>query len=134
VTRRRPGAIAVAAAVAAALAAGGGPASAAEVTGASEDLRTSWYPDEPSLTPTLVGGGRFETAFDDKLAGEIYAQPLIANGTLLVVTEDNWAYGLDPVTGAVRWSRQFGTAVESASARQSNATTSNRASASRGLP
>jgi len=31
---------------------------------------------------------------------------------LLAVTEDDMAYGLDPVTGAVRWEKQFGTPVD----------------------
>ena len=46
----------------------------------------------------------------DGLAGDM-AQPLVANGTLFVVTEDDMAYGLDPVTGAVRWGKKFGTPV-----------------------
>src|ERR1700674_498102 len=56
----------------------------AEVTGAADNLRTGWYPDEPSLTPALVSGGSFQQAFKDSLQGQIYAQPLTANGTLLV--------------------------------------------------
>jgi outer membrane protein assembly factor BamB len=91
--------------------AGAGPAFA-EVTGAADNLRTGWYPDEPSLTPSLLGGGGFQQLFKDPLEGQIYAQPLTANGTLLVVTEENWAYGIDPLTGAVRWEKNFGTAVE----------------------
>ncbi len=86
-----------------------GPASA-DVTGAADDLRTGWYPDEPSLTPALVRGGSFKQAFDRTLPGQgqIYAQPLVADNTLLVVTEDDRAYGLDPVTGSIRWERKFG--------------------------
>jgi outer membrane protein assembly factor BamB len=85
----------------------------AEVTGASENLRTGWYPDEPSLTPALLAGGGFQPLFKDSLQhGQIYAQPLTANGTLLIVTEENRAYGLDPLTGAMRWEKQFGTAVK----------------------
>src|ERR1700685_3126701 len=76
-----------------------GPAFA-EVTGAADNLRTGWYPDEPSLTPALLSGGGFKQTFKASLEGQIYAQPLIADGVLLVVTEDDWAYGLDPVTGA----------------------------------
>jgi hypothetical protein len=83
----------------------------AEVTGAADNLRTGWYPDEPSLTHARLSGGGFQPVFKDSLHGQIYAQPLTANGTLLVVTEDNWAYGLDPLTGAVRWEKQFGVPV-----------------------
>ena len=57
--------------------------------------------------------GSFQRVFTSSLQGQIYAQPLTANGTLLVATEDNWVYGLDPNSGAVRWGKQFGTPVES---------------------
>ena len=83
----------------------------AEVTGAADNLRTGWYADEPSLTPELLKSKNFEQVFETKLTGQIYAQPLVADGTLLVATEDNWVYGLDPLTGKVRWERQLGTAV-----------------------
>jgi hypothetical protein len=85
----------------------------ADVTGAADDLRTGWYPDEPSLTPALVEGGSFKQAFDQVLPGQgqIYAQPLVADNTLLVVTEDDRAFGLNPVTGDIRWEREFGTPV-----------------------
>ena len=89
-----------------------GPAFA-EVTGAADNLRTGWYPDEPSLTPALLSSGGFQQVFKTSLKGQIYAQPLIADGTLLAVTEDDRAYGLDPVTGAVRWEKQFGEPFES---------------------
>ena len=91
-----------------------GPASA-DVTGAADNLRTGWYPDEPSLTPAVVNGGGFTQAFDRALPGEgqIYAQPLVADGTLLVVSEDDRAFGLDPVTGAIRWEKVFGEPAES---------------------
>ncbi|MCW3027721.1 MAG: Pyrrolo-quinoline quinone [Solirubrobacterales bacterium] len=82
-----------------------------EVTGAADNLRTGWYPDEPSLSPASVTEGTFGQAFKTPLQGAIMAQPLVANGTLFVATEDDMAYGLDPVTGAVRWSRKFGTPV-----------------------
>jgi PQQ-like domain len=93
-----------------ALAGAAGPAFG-EVTGAADNLRTGWYPDEPSLTPALVSGGSFKQAFNKALVGQIYAQPLTANGTLLVVTEDNMVYGLEPTTGNVVWSKQVGTPV-----------------------
>jgi hypothetical protein len=87
----------------------------AEVTGAADNLRTGWYPDEPSLTPSLLSGSNFKPVFKTPLKGQLYAQPLIADGTLLAVTEDDRAYGLDPVTGAVRWETQFGTPVNAGS-------------------
>jgi outer membrane protein assembly factor BamB len=78
------------------------------VTGAADNLRTGWYPDEASLVPSSVTAANFGQAFKAQLKGAIMAQPLIANGTLLVVTEEDMAYGLDPLTGAVRWERKFG--------------------------
>jgi outer membrane protein assembly factor BamB len=83
----------------------------AEVTGAADNLRTGWYPDEPGLTQSLLKGGTFKEVFKHQLKGQIYAQPLIANGMLLVATEENWVYGLDPNTGEVRWEKPFGTSV-----------------------
>src|ERR1700694_471690 len=68
-----------------------GGASAAEVTGAADNLRTGWNPDEPALAPAQITEERFKQAFKVELKGQIYAQPLVANGTLLVVTEENWA-------------------------------------------
>jgi iron transport multicopper oxidase len=82
-----------------------------QATGAADNLRTGWYPDEPSLAPTSVTPGAFAQAFKTPLQGAIMGQPLLASGTLFVVTEDDMAYGLDPVTGAVRWGRKFGTPV-----------------------
>jgi hypothetical protein len=91
-----------------------GPAFA-DVTGAADDLRTGWYPHEPSLTPALLEGESFQQAFDRTLPGkgQIYAQPLVADNTLLVATEADRAFGLNPVTGSIRWERAFGTPAES---------------------
>ena len=41
--------------------------------------------------------------------GQVYAQPLLENGTLLVATETNHVYGLDPATGTAKWSASLGT-------------------------
>lgn len=85
---------------------------ASEVTGAADDLRTGWYPDEPALAPAKVAPERFKQVFEAKLKGQIYAQPLVADGTLLVVTEEDWVYALDPSSGEVRWFKQVGTPVK----------------------
>ncbi len=97
--------------------AGATPALGAESTGAAENLRTSWYPDEPSLTPSLVSGPSFEQAFESHLQGQILAQPLIADNTLLVATENNWVYALDPNSGIPRWQKQFGAPVSATDSR-----------------
>ncbi len=79
------------------------------ITNSGDDLRTGWYPNNSTLTPQLVGGGTFGEEWSTSLEGQITAQPLLDNGTLLVETENDKAYGLDPATGAVNWTRGFGT-------------------------
>ena len=66
------------------------------------------YASNPGLSPQTVTGGSFGQLFATHLNGDIQTQPLVADGTLLVGTEANYAYGLDPVTGAIRWSDYFG--------------------------
>ncbi len=80
-----------------------GQSSASIVTNAGDDLRTGWYPESSSLTPQLVSGGTFGQLWSANVEGQVYAQPLLANGTLLVATEQNDVYGLDPSTGALKW-------------------------------
>src|SRR5512139_9952 len=84
------------------------PSPAAVVTNAADAERTGWYSTQSTLTPQLVSGGTFGRLFSTPVSGQVYAQPLLANGVLFVATEANWIYGLDPVTGAVLWSRQLG--------------------------
>jgi hypothetical protein len=76
---------------------------ASGITNSADDLRDGWYPDQPSLTPQLVSGGTFGQLWSTPVDGQVYAQPLLANGTLLVATQNNKVYGLDPATGAMRW-------------------------------
>ena len=82
---------------------GAGTSLASGITNSADDLRDGWYPDEPSLTPQLVSGGTFGQLWSTAVEGQVYAQPLLANGTLLVATENDKVYGLDPATGAMRW-------------------------------
>ncbi len=86
-----------------------GPALAAEVTNSGDNLRTGWYPEEAAISPQLVSGGTFGQLWSAPVEGQVYAQPLLANGTLLVATENNKVYGLDPATGATKWSKSLGT-------------------------
>lgn len=79
------------------------------VTNAADNARTGWYPDQASLTPLLVSSPSFGKRFETSLIGSVYAQPLIANNTLFVVTEQNWATRIDPETGLVQWRRQLST-------------------------
>ncbi|MCU1677760.1 MAG: hypothetical protein JWM93_2518 [Frankiales bacterium] len=45
------------------------------------------------------------------LDGAVYAQPLLVNGRLVVATENDSLYALDPATGAVLWRTNVGTPV-----------------------
>jgi PQQ-like domain len=88
--------------------AGSAAASPDDVTGitnAGDNLRTGWYPEEGSLTPSLVKGNTFGRLWTANVEGQVYAQPLLADGTLVVATEQNHVYGLDPKTGAQKWSQ-----------------------------
>ena len=80
-------------------------------TRGADNYRSGWYPDQTNLSPSLVSGGTFGQLFDASVNGEVYGQPLVDDGQLLVNTENNYAYGLDPVTGAILWTRQFGAPV-----------------------
>ncbi len=84
-------------------------AGAAIVTGGGDELRTGWYPESSSISPQVVSGGSFGQMWSAGVEGSVYAQPLLANGTLLVATEKNQVYGLDPSTGAQKWSKSLGT-------------------------
>jgi iron transport multicopper oxidase len=74
------------------------------VTASHDAQRTGWYPDQPGLAPGKVSSTQFGQLFDTVVTGQVYAQPLVANGTLLVATEQNNVYGLDPDKGTVKWS------------------------------
>ena len=73
-------------------------------------LRTAWDQNEPGLSPENVTAGNFGQLFSAQLNGQIYAQPLVAAGTLVVATENDYIYGLDPATGAIRWTVNVGPA------------------------
>jgi MYXO-CTERM domain-containing protein len=80
----------------------------AEGTMAADSLRTGFYPNQPALDPATVGSPYFGQLFDAALDGQIYAQPLYANGVLFVATESNHVYALDAGTGATLWTRLLG--------------------------
>ena len=78
-----------------------------KATYAGDDKRTGWYKDQALLDPDTVAGSGFGKLFDTAINGQVYAQPLVSNGVLFVATETNWIYGLDPLTGATKWSRNI---------------------------
>ena len=46
-------------------------------------------------------------AFSRNLDGAVYGSPILAGSDVIVATENNTVYALDPATGAVRWSRHL---------------------------
>ena len=86
------------------------PALADDTTASYDTYRTGWDPNESKLAPSQVSAADFGQLFATQLDGQVYAQPVVAKGTLLAVTENDKAYGMDPVTGAVRWTRDVGPA------------------------
>jgi Abnormal spindle-like microcephaly-assoc'd, ASPM-SPD-2-Hydin/PQQ-like domain len=91
-----------------------GSAAASEVTNSGENLRTGWYPEASTITPQLVSGGTFGQLWSTPVEGQVYAQPLLSNGTLVVATEADKVYGMTPTTGAVQWSKSLGTPFNAA--------------------
>jgi hypothetical protein len=86
------------------------PANADITTASVDNLRTGWDSAEPGLAPSAVSASDFGQLFSTTVNGQVYAQPIVAAGTLITVTENNWVYGLNPGTGAVAWSRSVGPA------------------------
>lgn len=89
-------------------------ARADETTISVNNLRTGWDPNEPGLSGLAPTESDFGERFDVALQGQIYAQPLIVDAagpipaTLVVATETDKVYGLNPSTGAIRWERDLG--------------------------
>jgi hypothetical protein len=83
------------------------PARAAIVTSGGGPSRVGWYPTMRRLSPALVAGGQVGRLFDRTLPdhGQVYGQPLLADGRLIVATERNDVYELDPRTGRILRSR-----------------------------
>jgi hypothetical protein len=92
-------------------------AHADEQTISVNNFRTGWDPNEAGLAPQTSDFGEL---FDTALQGQIYAQPLVIGktgstpATLIIATETDMVYGLNPDTGVVRWSRSLGTPWPSA--------------------
>jgi len=85
-----------------------GSARADEGTISVDNARTAWDQNEPGLSPASVGSSDFGQLFSTRVDGQIYAQPLSAAGMLIVATENDKVYGLNPVTGAISWTRDVG--------------------------
>ncbi len=81
------------------------PAHAAWTTYHRDLSRSGLDPTQPpfaSVDPSWVS---------DVLDGEVYAQPLVLNGRVLIATEGDSVYALDALTGAIAWRTNLGTPV-----------------------
>lgn len=87
-----------------------GAVRADETTISQDTYRTGWDQNEPGLSPASVTSSDFGQQFSTALDGQVYAQPLVANGTLIAATENDKVYGLDPATGTIQWTDNFGPA------------------------
>jgi outer membrane protein assembly factor BamB len=80
----------------------------------------------PGLTWERAKSVHLDEAFQARVTGNIYAQPLYwrpqgsNSGSLLVATEDNNVYALDAVTGAQIWRRSLGRPVPRSTLRCGN--------------
>ncbi|NUT20972.1 MAG: choice-of-anchor D domain-containing protein [Hamadaea sp.] len=86
------------------------PASADVTTGAVDNLRTGWDSDEAGLTPAQVSSSDFGQQFSTAVDGQVYAQPLVYGGLVIVATENNKVYGINGATGTIVWSKSLGPA------------------------
>src|SRR5215475_14293291 len=77
-------------------------------TAGLDTFRTDWDQAEPNMSVGDVVGSDFGQLFSTQLDGQIYAQPLVVGDSVLVSTENDWVYGLDAVTGSIKWSRNLG--------------------------
>jgi iron transport multicopper oxidase len=75
----------------------------------SDNSSSGWYPNEAQLSLANVTSGSFGEIFDTQLNGQVYAQPLVSGSTVLAVTENDNAYGLNSTTGAIQWQNNYGT-------------------------
>ena len=78
-------------------------------TAGYNNLRDNWDANEPGLSPSVVQSASFTKLFSTKVSGSVYSQPLIVNGTAIITTEEAKAYGINATTGAIKWTRSFGT-------------------------
>jgi hypothetical protein len=66
-------------------------------------------------TTSVSAFKRFSPAFGRKLDGAVYGSPVQAGTSVVVATENNTVYALDPTTGATRWARHLRTAISDTS-------------------
>ena len=66
--------------------------------------RTGVAPNRPAAGPLSI-------AWQRRLDGAVYGQPLVIGGLVIAATEGDTVYGLDRATGQIRWHVHLGTPV-----------------------
>jgi outer membrane protein assembly factor BamB len=95
------------------------PASGDETTIGYSPLRRNWDANEPGLSMSAVSQPDFGQLWSTTLPrppgqnastfpNQMYAQPLVADGHVIVATEENQVDALDPKTGTVEWTADLG--------------------------
>ena len=90
-----------------------GRPSESAVTFANDPTQSGWYNNEPSLAPSTVAKSVFGQMFAAPVNGQVYSAPTVVGNTLVLGTETNRVYGLDPKTGAQKWSTNLGVPTQS---------------------
>jgi outer membrane protein assembly factor BamB len=66
-----------------------------------DNLRTGWNPNETLLTTSNVNSSSFGVVAQTKLDAQIDAQPLVVDGLVYLVTENNTVYAIDAMAGTI---------------------------------
>ncbi|HLX47119.1 MAG TPA: choice-of-anchor D domain-containing protein [Streptosporangiaceae bacterium] len=83
----------------------------AAVSSSPDPLRTNWDSREPGLSPATVASASFGQLFSTPVNGPMNDRPIVADGTVVVGTGTDRVYGLDAVSGRVRWKDTLGRPV-----------------------
>ncbi len=70
-----------------------------------DSTHTGYQPSEPDPE-------KLTNAWVAKLDGSVYAEPLVVNGSLIVATENDTLYALNPMDGSVLWRTHVGTPIQ----------------------
>src|ERR1700722_12695232 len=63
------------------------------------------------VAPAKPAAGPLDIAWQQRLDGAVYGQPLVIGSTVIAATENDSVYGLDRATGRVLWRTHLGTPV-----------------------
>ena len=90
------------------------PVKAAALSGTANWIEYHHDRSRRGLDPSQPNFSTLSPAWTNStLTGQIYASPLVYNGSVYIATEDNVIYALDPATGTVQWSKTLSTPFDS---------------------